>query len=184
MPDIIENFSKGLEYLLDSSPKTQKELAAEMGISQAMLTDYKMGRRRGTETKRNEIARPLGFSEYRVRQIGAMIRSGVSGKEAMALLFAHDAGKEPNMQDREASAFKVTLESLFSQVIEFLRDRYGESLHVAAGFESIFLERFQEFAQWKREMSHEIWEHPETSLAEPEPEYKVEKPEPPGAKND
>ena len=176
MPDIVENFSKGLEYLLDSSTVPQKELAPKMGISTQTLTDYKMGRRRGTETKRNNIARALGFDEYRVRKLGSMIRSGVPGKEALALLHAHDAGKEPNMQDREASAFKVTLESLFSQVIEFLRDRYGESLHVAAGFESIFLERFQEFAQWKREMSHEIWEHPETSLAEPEPEYKVEQP--------
>ena len=159
MPDIVENFSAGLSYMLDSRHIVQSHMAQEIGISSSTLTDYKHGRLRGDETRRERIAAHLGMSERRVRQLGQMIRNGVPGEEALEMLRAQDTAPQPSRDDMEVSAFRLTLDSLFGQITEFLRDRYGETLRVATVFESRFVERFEEFAEWKQQISDEVWEH-------------------------
>lgn len=156
MPEIKKNFSTGLAYLIERAGVKQKQLAQRIGISEQSLTDYKMGRRKGDEGERNRIADKLGFglSENHIRQLGAMICSGVPGDEAFESISARVSGDE-------ASAFKRSLDTMFSHIVEFLRDQYGEDMRVAIGFEQRFEERFKEYAEWKRELAAEQWEHEE-----------------------
>lgn len=158
MPDIVENFSAGLSYMLDSRHIVQSHMAQEIGISSSTLTDYKHGRLRGDETRRERIAAHLGMTERRIRQLGQMIRNGVPGEEALEMLRAQDTAPQPSRDDMEVAAFRLTLDSLYQQITEFLRDRYGENLRIATGFEARFEQRFKEFAEWKREVSSEAWE--------------------------
>lgn len=157
MPEIKANFSKGLSYLLKRHHINQAQLAREIGISPASLTDYKMGRRKGDEKERNRIANKLGFPEHIVRSLGALIRTGVPEEEAYERVC--EQGSSNDGSDENAM-FNRCLDVLFAQIKEFLRDGYGENLHVAMAFERIFSQRFPIFDAWKEKLLTELLEPP------------------------
>ena len=78
MPDIVENFSAGLSYVLNSRHIVQSHMAQEIGISSSTLTDYKHGRLRGDETRRERIAELQTNLAYQVEK--TMRASGSWGR--------------------------------------------------------------------------------------------------------
>lgn len=166
MPEIKLNFSAGLTYLIDKLSIKQKALAKKIGISEQSLTDYKMGRRKGDEIERNKIADQLGvgFAERHVRQLGMMIRSGTDADEAYDRIRAQISTAAHN---DEAALFNRTLDDLFAQIKEFLRDEYGETLHVAVSYEEVYNVRMPQFSTWKKKLIQEFLDAPQRSTSAP-----------------
>ena len=170
MPEIKLNFAAGLAYLFKKNHIQQADMARDIGLNPQVLTDYKMGRRKGDEIERNRITERLGLPEALVRQLGMMIRSGVPEDEAYERVTNQQVAAA---HIDETARFNRALDNFFDQIREFLRDRFGENLHTALAFEQEMLKVMPRFSKWKQELTIDL-----LSTAEPQPEYKVAEPEP------
>ncbi len=169
MPEIAKNFSIGLTYVLEHQHVLQSKLAREIGISPQKITDYKKGRRRGDEIERNRIANRLGYPEGRIRQLGEMIANGVPGDDALEVV-NEELSRTAHPDD--AIQFNQALDIFFAQLKEFLRDKFGENLHVAVAFEEELTRRMPRFTAWKSELSLDILDAAdEPALTEPASQY-------------
>lgn len=170
MPEIKLNFAAGLAYLLKRNHVSQANLARDLGLDPQVITDYKKGRRKGDEIERNQITGRMGMPEHLVRKLGMMIRSGVPEDEAYERVTNQNAAAA---HTDEIARFNRALDNFFDQIREFLRDKYGETMHTAIVFEQTMLKVMPRFCDWKRELTIDLLEPDAPSLAEPSPQYVV-----------
>ena len=171
MPDIRKNFAAGLTYLITRLGVVQKELADAAGCEAQDITDYKAGRRKGSEAERNRIAERLGVGlpEHLIRELGFLIRGGMNGDEAFERVKARATNGSSNVD--EIVRFNRALDNFFDQIREFLRDEYGENMHTAIVFEERMTKRMPLFSAWKSKLSLDLMGEDESIAAEPLPQY-------------